>query len=101
MTSLITDADAKKAGDIWLREEREEADGYFPKGGFFVPEGQIRHLLDQLAPSLHARWATEVNAKWVEALTELLALRSDASLRSGIEQLLAIVAASIPAGQEN
>lgn len=97
MTALVTDADAKKAGDIWL--DHEATPGYTPKGGYFVPETQIRHLLDQLAPDLHARWATATNAAWVEALTELLALRSDGALRSGVEQLLAIVAASIPVGQ--
>lgn len=59
MTALITDDDAKKASNIWFREEKEEADGYFPKGGFYVPESQIRHLLDQMAPTLHDRWVAE------------------------------------------
>jgi hypothetical protein len=57
--ALITDADAKKAGEIWLRNEKEEADGYFPKAGFYVPESEIRHMLDRLAPQLHDRWVAE------------------------------------------
>ena len=70
-TPLITDEDARAASDAWFKRQCYQSPDYTPKGGFYVPETDIRYMLDVVAPVLRGRWVVEALEKAAEVLEDL------------------------------